>query len=77
MVQGDFPIKCGGPRYNNHVAACFHLVSPLEIQQQEQQQKERVPDGHGRSFGSWPWQKYGGDISNNSNTLYKLDHIIV
>jgi hypothetical protein len=28
-------------------------------QQQEEQEEDakRVPDGHGRSFGSWPWQK--------------------
>ena len=31
----------GGPRYNNHVAACFRLVSPLEIQQEQQQQDEK------------------------------------
>ena len=42
-----------------HVAACFCLVPPLEIQQEQEQQEqqERVPDGHGRSFKSWPWQK--------------------
>ena len=38
-----------------HVAACFRLVSPLDFQKQEH--AKRVPDGHGRSFGSWPWQK--------------------
>ena len=38
------------------VTACFRLVLSLEIQQQ-QEQEERVPDGHGRSFGSLPWQK--------------------
>ena len=40
-----------------HVAACFRLVSPLDFQEQEQEHAKRVPDGHGRSFGSWPWQK--------------------
>ena len=25
--------------------------------EQEQQEGKRVPDGHGQSFGSWPWQK--------------------
>ena len=40
-----------------HVAACVRLVSPLDFQQEQQQQAKRVPDGHGRSFGSWPWQK--------------------
>ena len=29
-----------GPKYINHVAACFILVSPLEIQHQQQQEKE-------------------------------------
>ena len=49
----------GGPKCIVHVAACFCLVSPLKIQeqQQEQQQQEMVPYGHGRSFGSLPWQK--------------------
>ena len=46
----------GGPKYIVHVAACFCLMSPLHFQQ-EQQQAKRVPDGHGRSFGLWPWQK--------------------
>ena len=44
-----------------HVAACFRLVSPLKLQEEEEEEEEdakRVPDGHGRSFGSWPWQKY-------------------
>ena len=40
--------------YINHMAACFCLVSPLDS---EEQPPERVRDGHGRSFGSWPWQK--------------------
>ena len=42
------------------VAACFRLVSPLDSQEQEQEEQEdakRVPDCHDRSFGSWPWQK--------------------
>ena len=40
------------------VAACFRLVSPLDSQQHQQQEHaKRVPDGHGQSFGSWPWQK--------------------
>ena len=38
-----------------HVAACFRLVSQMDLQQQEK--AKRVPDGHGRSFGSRPWQK--------------------
>jgi hypothetical protein len=28
-----------------------------EQQQEEEEEKKRVTDGHGRSFGSWPWQK--------------------
>ena len=40
-----------------HVAACFRLVSLLDFQEQ-QQHATRVPDGRGRSFGSWPWQKH-------------------
>ena len=27
--------------YNIHVAACFRLVSPLEIQEQEQKQEQK------------------------------------
>ena len=46
-----------------HVAACFRLMSLLDFEEQEEQEEEqedvkRVPDGHGRSFGSRPWQKY-------------------
>ena len=40
--------------------ACGSLFSPrvtLEIQEQEEE-KKRVTDGHGRSFGYWPWQKH-------------------
>ena len=46
-----------------HVAACFRLVSPLDFQEKEQEQEQDakwVPDGHGRSFGSRPWQKVLG-----------------
>ena len=35
----------------------FALRHRLIHQQEEQQHAKRVPDGHGRSFGSWPWQK--------------------
>ena len=27
------------------------------IPQQEEEDAKRVPVGHARSFGSWPWQK--------------------
>ena len=39
-----------------HVAACFCFAAPLDIQQEEKDAK-KVSDGHGRSFGFWPWQK--------------------
>ena len=44
------------------VLCMWHLVFALRHrlihqEQQEQQHAKRVPDGHGRSFGSWPWQK--------------------
>ena len=62
------------------MAACFRLVSPLKIPQEE----KRVSDGHGRSFGSWPWQKgclmvmadpsdHGHGKKVNSNTHKRLD----
>ena len=31
----------GGLRYNSHVAACFRLVSPLKIQEQQEQEEEK------------------------------------
>ena len=34
-------ITWGGPRYNNDVAACFRLVSPLEIQEQQQEEQQQ------------------------------------
>ena len=44
-----------------HVPACFRLVSPLDFQEEVQEEKQedaiRLPDGHGQSFGSWPWKK--------------------
>ena len=43
-----------------HVAACFRLVSGLKREQQ--QEKKRVTDGYGRSFGSWPWQKKNENV---------------
>ena len=51
----------GGPKYIVYVVACFRLMSPLDIPIQynniQEQQAKRVPDGHGRSYGSWPWQE--------------------
>ena len=49
-----------------HVAACFRFVSPIDFQQQEEEEEhaKRVPDGHGRSFGSWPWQKTSVEFQN-------------
>ena len=40
--------------------ACGSLFSHVSCvqEQQLQQQAKRVPDGHGRSFGSWPLQKH-------------------
>ena len=31
--------------------------SLCDLHQQQEEQGKRVPDGHGWSFGSWPWQK--------------------
>ena len=41
------------------VFASRHRLIPQQ-QQEEQQQEDakRLPDGHGRSFGSGPWQKH-------------------
>ena len=38
------------------VFASRHRLIPQQ-QQEEQEHDKRVPDGHGRSLGSWPWQK--------------------
>ena len=38
------------------MTACLRLASLLEIP--HEQQPKKVPDGHGRSYGSGPWQKY-------------------
>ena len=32
-------------------------------EQEPQQLPERVRDGHGRSFGSWPWQKRNNPVT--------------
>ena len=49
----------GDPRYINHEAACFCLVSPLETQeeekQQEQQQEERCLMVMANPSDLWPW----------------------
>ena len=37
------------------VFASRHRLIPQ--QEEQQQHAKRVPDGHCRSFGSWPWQK--------------------
>jgi hypothetical protein len=41
------------------VFASRHRLIPQqeEEQQEEQEDAKRVADGHGRSFGSGPWQK--------------------
>ena len=36
----------------------------------QQQQAKRVPDGHGLSYGSWPWQKYF--LLLKKNTFLKI-----
>ena len=36
------------------VFASRHCLIP---QEEEEEDAKRVPDGHGRSFGSGPWQK--------------------
>ena len=38
-------------------ASRHRLIPQQEEQQEEQEDAKRVPDGHGRSFGSGPWQK--------------------
>ena len=57
-----------------HVAACFRLVSPLDFQE-EQQDAKRVPDGHGRSFESWPLQK-ASKLLKSTNKYGKLGNNI-
>ena len=48
----------GDKKYVVYVEACFALCHRLISQEQQQQQKaKRVPDGHGQSYESWPWQK--------------------
>ena len=38
------------------------LIPQQQVEQQEEQNAKRVPDGHGRSFGSGPWQKYSPSV---------------
>ena len=38
-------------------ASRHHLLPQQQQEQQEQEDAKRVPDGHGRSFESGPWQK--------------------
>ena len=42
------------------------LASRHRLIHQEEQEEDakRVPDGHGRSFGSWPWQKLSIESTN-------------
>ena len=35
-------------------------------QEEQEEDAERVPDGHGRSLGSWPWQKQTDNYSQSS-----------
>ena len=42
----------------------FGLREPLQVWFQiptRRTTSKMVPDGHGRSFGSWPWQKQKGE----------------
>ena len=50
-------------------AFCHRLIHQEEEEQKEQHAK-RVPDGYGRSFGSWPWQKLDGvgTVDNRPST---------
>ena len=48
------------------------------IPQQEEEQQEdakRVPDGHGRSFGSGPWQKQAVNFNFGSKTFNLIARI--
>ena len=39
-------------------ALCHRLISQEQQQEEQQEQEqgpEKVPDGHGRFFESWPW----------------------
>ena len=44
---------------HTNTQTCGHRDSMIELAQWADSMK-RVADGHGRSFGSWPWQKQGG-----------------
>ena len=37
--------------------------------------KKRVPDGHGRSFGSWPWQKQLDTLTTNA--MFEGQHFAI
>ena len=64
----------GGPRYIVHVAACFCLVSPLDSQEEEEEggDAKRVPVGHGRCFGSWPWKTRKSKEEKHGNAFFAL-----
>ena len=52
-------------------ASCHRLISQQDKTRQQQQAK-RVPDGHGGSYGSWPWQKpYWYDMARKKS-CYKI-----
>ena len=40
-------------------------------QQEEEQGAKNVPNGHGRSFGYWPWQKFNGHRFTQKVQFYK------
>ena len=57
-----------------YVAACFCLVSPHDSQQEEH--AKRVPNGHGQSLGSWPWQqtnKVHRPVGNHKKRIFFME----
>ena len=61
MLREFSPPNFGGQRCIVECAcgSLFSLSVTLDLQEEEQVEEDakRVPDGHGRSFGSRPWQK--------------------
>ena len=49
LIEGPESVKKKmlGLRYIGHLMVCFRFVSPLDMRTRQQEQPEKVPDGHG------------------------------
>ena len=68
FIGGPESVIIGGRRCIVHVAACVTAWNPTRTRTTTT--RKRVTDGHGRSFGSWPWKIFKKKIFSFIKSTY-------